>query len=173
MFASPTTRGDHRYWPELHFQDLLRGSALLGDRLGLLAGSCAGFRTQLILDRSLPDPAKIEVLRSLLDAARYLPRPVPQSVPEDQEALRTLLAIESDRVAGARAATSDLVLMDRSVHTLLAHRYALQRLIGLACLTPAEGLIAQSQAPAWPDLVLYVASDLIPPRDRGFAAIGA
>jgi predicted N-acyltransferase len=69
MFASPTTRGDHRYWPELHFQDLLRGSALLGDRLGLLAGSCAGFRTQLILDRSLPDPAKIEVLRSLLDAA--------------------------------------------------------------------------------------------------------
>jgi thymidylate kinase len=100
---------------------------------------------------------------------RYLPRPVPQSVPEDQEALRALLAIESDRVAGARAAASDLVLMDRSVHTLLAHRHAIQRLTGLACLTPAEGLIAQSQAPAWPDLVLYldVTQQTILDRNRG------
>lgn len=69
IYDSPTTRGDYLYWPELHFQDLLQGAALLGDRLGLLAGSCAGFRTRLILDRTLPEPARVEVLRSLLHAA--------------------------------------------------------------------------------------------------------
>lgn len=69
IFDSPSTRGDYLYWPELHFQDLMRGPALLGDRLGLLAGSCAGFGTQLILDRAVPDRTRMAVLRALLDAA--------------------------------------------------------------------------------------------------------
>jgi predicted N-acyltransferase len=72
VFDSPTTRGDYRYWPELHFQDLLQSATLLGDRLGLLAGSCAGFRTPLVLDRTIPQSARIGVLRALLDAATAL-----------------------------------------------------------------------------------------------------
>lgn len=87
---------------------------------------------------------------------RFLPRPVPDSVAEDQQALQVLLAIEAERTAGARAAASDLVLMDRSVYTLLAHRHAIQRMTGLACLAPAERVVAASTAPAWPDLVLYL-----------------
>jgi thymidylate kinase len=100
---------------------------------------------------------------------RFLPRPVPQSPREDQQAIDALLAVEADRVAQARADTSDLVLMDRSVHTLLAHRYALQRVTGLALLAPAERAIAQSDAPAWPDLVLYldVPQQTILDRNRG------
>lgn len=69
IYGSPTTRGDYLYWPELHFQDVLRCAAPLNDRLGLLAGSCAGLRTQLILDRTVPDSTRVDVLRSLLDAA--------------------------------------------------------------------------------------------------------
>lgn len=69
IYDPPTTRGDYLYWPELHFQDLMRGSALRGERLGLLAGSYAGFGTQLVVDRTVPDATRIDVLRSLLDAA--------------------------------------------------------------------------------------------------------
>jgi thymidylate kinase len=94
---------------------------------------------------------------------------VPESVEEDQEAVLALLAIEADRVAAARAKASDLVLMDRSIHTLLAHRCALERATGLACLAPAEPIICGSQAPVWPDLVLYldVMQQAILDRNRG------
>jgi thymidylate kinase len=94
---------------------------------------------------------------------------VPESALEDHEAVGALLTVEADRVAGARAATTDLVLMDRSVHTLLAHRYALQRVTGLPCFAPAERVIARSEAPAWPDLVLYldVTQQAILDRNRG------
>jgi thymidylate kinase len=87
---------------------------------------------------------------------RYLPRPVPESLPEDRDAVGALLTIEADRVASARAEPGDLALMDRSVYTLLAHRYALQRVTGMPCFAPAERVIARSEAPAWPDLVLYL-----------------
>jgi thymidylate kinase len=87
---------------------------------------------------------------------RFLPRPVPQSPSEDQDSVATLLMIEADRTAEARASRSDVVLMDRSIHTLLAHRYALQQVTGLALLAPAQRVIARSGAPAWPDLVLYL-----------------
>jgi len=99
---------------------------------------------------------------------RFLPRPVPESVSEDQDALQALLAVEADRVATARAAACHLVLMDRSVHTLLAHRYALDRVTGLACFAQAERVIARSAVPAWPDLVLYldVTQQVILDRNR-------
>lgn len=99
---------------------------------------------------------------------RFLPRPVPASVSEDQQALQELLAVEADRMSTARTAACHLVLMDRSVHTLLAHRYALDRVTGLACFGPAERVIARSTAPAWPDLVLYldVTQQVILDRNR-------
>ncbi|MFI6291272.1 peptidogalycan biosysnthesis protein [Nonomuraea sp. NPDC050790] len=68
LYDSPPSRGDYLTWPELHFRDLL-ATAPRGGRLGLLAGSCAGFGTRLILDRTLPGPARTAVLRALRDAA--------------------------------------------------------------------------------------------------------
>jgi len=87
---------------------------------------------------------------------RFLPRPVPQSLAEDHDAVQALLNVEAARVELARVAACDLVVMDRSVHTLLAHRHALHRVTGLALLDPAERVIARSEAPAWPDLVIYL-----------------
>ncbi|MFI7131995.1 peptidogalycan biosysnthesis protein [Nonomuraea sp. NPDC050153] len=67
LYDSLPSRGDYLYWPELHFQDLLHTAG--SHRLGLLAGSCAGFGTRLIVDRALPGSTRTEVLRALRDAA--------------------------------------------------------------------------------------------------------
>ncbi|MFE0151530.1 peptidogalycan biosysnthesis protein [Nonomuraea sp. NPDC059007] len=69
LYDSLPSRGDYLSWPELHFRDLIAASSR-GGRLGLLAGSCAGFGTRLIVDRALPSPARTAVLRALRDAAR-------------------------------------------------------------------------------------------------------
>ncbi|WP_101786300.1 peptidogalycan biosysnthesis protein [Nonomuraea indica] len=69
LYDSLPSRGDYLYWPELHFQDLLHAAGADG-RLGLLAGSRAGFGTRLIVDRTLPGPARAAVLDALRDAAR-------------------------------------------------------------------------------------------------------
>lgn len=70
LYDSLPSRGDYLYWPELHFLDLLHAADSLDGRLGLLAGSCAGFGTRLILDRTLPGSTRTVVLRALRDAAR-------------------------------------------------------------------------------------------------------
>ncbi|MET7336732.1 peptidogalycan biosysnthesis protein [Nonomuraea sp. NPDC005650] len=67
LYDSLPSRGDYLYWPELHFQDLLHTAG--SHRLGLLAGSCAGFSTRLILDRALPGSTRTAVLHALRDAA--------------------------------------------------------------------------------------------------------
>lgn len=69
LFDSRPSRGDYLYWPELHFQDLLYAEGSLDGRLGLLGGSCAGFSTRLIMDRTLPSSTRTVVLRALRDAA--------------------------------------------------------------------------------------------------------
>ncbi|MEV0315649.1 peptidogalycan biosysnthesis protein [Nonomuraea fuscirosea] len=69
LYDSLPSRGDYLYWPELHFQDLLRAASPAGGRLGLLAGSRAGFGTRLVLDPTLTGPARAVVLRALRDAA--------------------------------------------------------------------------------------------------------
>lgn len=149
------------------------GSATAGKQWVAVEGPCCAGKTTLsrgLLDRM--SDIVISHVRCYADhigGGRFLPRPVPQSLPEDQDAVNVLLAVEADRVTQAGVDTGDLVLMDRSVLTLLAHRYALQRVTGLALLAPAERAIAQSEAPAWPDLVLYldVPQQMILDRNRG------
>jgi thymidylate kinase len=87
---------------------------------------------------------------------RFLPRAVPRSLAEDNAALQMLLAVESARTACARSQRHDVVLLDRSVHTLLAHRYALEGITTLTLLSPARRLLTGSAIPLWPNLVLYL-----------------
>jgi thymidylate kinase len=86
---------------------------------------------------------------------RFLPRQEANSIPEREQALRRLLIIEAGRLARAPG-DCDVVLQDRSVHTLLAHSYALQRMTGTGFLAPSARLLRDSPIPAWPDLVLYL-----------------
>ena len=100
---------------------------------------------------------------------RFLPRPVPQSVAEDQAALHTLVEIEADRLACHHARPRALLLLDRSVYTLLAHRHAIEQVTGLPCFASAARIVDSSDALAWPDLVLYldVTDQAIHDRNRG------
>ena len=86
---------------------------------------------------------------------RFLPRQEAESVEERERALHQLLAVEAGRLAGVPA-TSDLILTDRSVHTLLANSSALEQMTGIGFLTPSEHLLRQSSIPAWPDLIAYL-----------------
>ncbi len=62
-----------------------------------------------------------------------------------------------------------MALLDRSVHTLLAHRYAIDQLTGLGCYEPASKTLSLSPAPAWPRLVLFldVSQGAVEERNRG------
>jgi thymidylate kinase len=149
------------------------GSATGGKHWVAVEGPCCAGKTTLSrgLIEAMTDIAisHVTCYADHVGGGRFLPRPVPQSLAEDQDAVDRLLTVEADRVAHARVAATDLVLMDRSVHTLLAHRHALQRVTGLALLAPAERVITRSEAPAWPDLVLYldVPQPTILDRNRG------
>jgi hypothetical protein len=72
---------------------------------------------------------------------RFLPRQEAQSIEERQHALRQILAIEAARLAGLPPG-SDLILTDRSVHTLLANSYALEQMTGISFLARRSGCSA-------------------------------
>lgn len=86
---------------------------------------------------------------------RYLPRQEAKTVQERNEALQELLAVEAGRLAAA-ASGVDVILADRSVHTLLAHSYALEIMTGIGFLAPSVRLLSRSPIPAWPELVFYL-----------------
>jgi thymidylate kinase len=86
---------------------------------------------------------------------RFLPRQEAESVAERERALIHLLSVEADPLAALPPA-SDLILADRSVHTLLANSYALERMNRIRFLSPSERLLRHSPVPAWPDLIIYL-----------------
>jgi thymidylate kinase len=119
---------------------------------------CAGKTTLARLLRPELHELTVTVVPCYADHAgggRFLPRQEAATVAEREQALRQLLIIEAGRVARV-AEGCDVVLQDRSVYTLLAHSYALQRMTGTGFLTPSERLLHSSPVPAWPDLVLYL-----------------
>lgn len=87
---------------------------------------------------------------------RNLPPPVPVSQAEDADGLGELIRIENDRTRAALTAACDVILLDRGLHTLLAHRHAIQQVTGLPLLTAARRLLAASHHRSWPNLVLYL-----------------
>jgi thymidylate kinase len=99
---------------------------------------------------------------------RFLPRQEAETVAEREQALRQILLLEAGRLALVPRAC-DAILEDRSVHTLLAHSYALQRKTGTDFLAPSARLLRSSAVPAWPDLVLYLdlPQDAVPERNPG------
>jgi thymidylate kinase len=86
---------------------------------------------------------------------RFLPRQETDSVEERVQALRQLLRVEAGRRAQVPHGC-DVILEDRSVHSLLANSYALQLKAGTDFLSPSQHLLASSPVPAWPGLVLYL-----------------
>lgn len=114
-----------------------------------------------------PHPAGLKA-DQLNFAVAYCASTLPSGVPLSH-AFVVCYAVESDRNACARSQPNDVVLMDRSVYTLLAHRYSLERITRLKLSLPARTILAKSDTPAWPDLVLYLdlPQEAIPYRNNG------
>lgn len=124
-----------------------------------LEGPCCAGKTTLgrLLARELRGLA-VALVPCYADHAgggRFLPRQEADSVAEREQALHQLLDVEAGRLARVPQGC-DVILEDRSVHTLLAHSYTLQRKTGTDFLSPSQRLLRSSPVPAWPDLVLYL-----------------
>lgn len=120
--------------------------------------SCAGKTTLgrlLMRDLNGMTAAFVPCYADQAGGGRFLPRPEAATIAEREQALRQLLAIEAQRLARVPDGC-DVVVEDRSVHTLLAHSYALQCMTGTGFLVPSARLLRSSPIPAWPDLVLYL-----------------
>ena len=142
-------------------------------RLVAIEGPCCAGKTTLAnaLMDALADlkVAYVPCFADHVGGGRFLPRPVPESLAEDSAALEALLAIEADRLATVRTGRFDLALLDRSVHTLLAHRFAIDQLTGLGCYTSAAEALRLSSEPGWPEVVVYldVPQRAVGHRNRG------
>lgn len=124
-----------------------------------LEGPCCAGKTTLgrLLAGELRDLA-VAFVPCYADQAgggRFLPPQEAGSVAEREQALRRLLLIEAERLAQVPP-RCDVILEDRSVHTLLANSYALQCQTGIGFLAPSARLLRSSPVPAWPELVLYL-----------------
>lgn len=112
-----------------------------------LEGPCCAGKTTLgrLLVGALLDSGVVFVpcYADHAGGGRFLPRQEAASVAEREHALRQLLAIEAQRMARVPAGC-DLILADRSVHTLLANSYALQCMTGTGFLAPSARLLHRS-----------------------------
>lgn len=135
-----------------------------------LEGPCCAGKTTLgrMLVRELRDltVAFVPCYADHAGGGRFLPRQEADTVAEREQALRQLLLIEAGRVAHVPQGCN-VILEDRSVHTLLANSYALQRKTGIPFLAPSQRLLSSSPVPAWPDLILYLdlPQDAVPERN--------
>ena len=142
-------------------------------RLVAIEGPCCAGKTTLAnaLVDALADlkVAYVPCFADHVGGGRFLPRPIPESLAEDSAALEALLAIEADRLATVRTGRFDLALLDRSVHTLLAHRFAIDQLTGLGCYASAAEALRLSPLPGWPEVVVYldVPQRAVGHRNRG------
>lgn len=140
-----------------------------------IEGPCCAGKTTLGhgLEQEL-HPLRMAYVSDYYDYARsggFFPRPVPSSATEAEHALEWLLDIEGRRTAQARAAGDqlDVILLDRSIHTLLAHRYALKQIGRFDDFHAAQDLIGRSIIPLWPDFIIYLdmAQEMVHQRNKG------
>jgi thymidylate kinase len=124
-----------------------------------LEGPCCAGKTTLgrLLARELHglSVALVPCYADHAGGGRFLPRQEAASVAEREQALHQLLVVEAGRLARVPQGC-DVIVEDRSVHTLLAHSYTFQLRTGTDFLGPSQRLLRASPAPAWPDLVLYL-----------------
>ena len=87
-----------------------------------------------------------------------LPRAPAETVEEELSAMGFLLDLDEQRWRQGQIASDgvDLVVMDRSVHTLLAHRFAVSQLAGFDAFSGSCQLASEHHGVNWPHLVLYV-----------------
>lgn len=126
-----------------------------------IEGPCCAGKTTLasgLVEESSFSIAYVRDYSDHVGGGTFLPPPVPTSLAEEELILNQFLTIEADRTTCARktACGSDLIIIDRSVHTLLAHCFALRRLLNDDYFSLAQRVIGESDVFLWPDQILYL-----------------
>ena len=108
---------------------------------------------------------------------RYLRDPVTVSGWRARLLATSAFAISVEWLADARMTAREpgMIIIDRSVHTLLAHCFALRRLLNDDYFGLAQRVIGESHVPLWPDHILYldVPQCVIEARNDGKFAPGS
>lgn len=136
-------------------------------------GPCCAGKTTLIdaLVEQLTDlhVRRVPCYADHVGGGRFLPREVPATLAEDAQGLEVLIGLDRGRMDNLPSGPADVVLLDRSVHTFLAHRSGVEAVTGLQCVDPARHRLQISSVVTWPSLVLYldVAQSTIRARNRG------
>ncbi len=143
-------------------------------RIALEGPCCAGKTTLgygLAQEFSFLSVTYVVDYSEYVGGGKFLPPPVPSSLAEEEGALKEFLLIEEARTATAQVATAQqgLILIDRSIHTLLAHCHSLQQMFGLDYFGLAQRIIQSSPIPLWPNLILYldVTREVVLSRNKG------
>lgn len=84
-----------------------------------------------------------------------LPPLMPSSTEDRLRAVKELAAIDERRCAAALKSRADVVILDRSLHSVLAISYALEKVIDLPVFDATRTLL-QPSATLWPDLVFFL-----------------
>ncbi len=126
-----------------------------------LEGPCLAGKTTLVRDIAAALGARSTVLTvpCYVDLAegRPLPRLDAYDAASQYNAIRFFLEIENTRSRILRLARhADLVVIDRSVDTLLAHVYALDHLYGIGALPRSQQLINNTPGVIRPDLTIHL-----------------
>lgn len=104
---------------------------------------------------------KVVVLPEYVDAVDDLadiPDTPASNKREELEGLRFLLNVDFRRWVRAFDTSCDfhLVIMNRSIHTLLAHRYAIEKLTGLKVFLDSIKMVENYKLAMIPDLIFYI-----------------
>ncbi len=121
-----------------------------------IEGPCCAGKTTLasgLVEESSFSIAYVRDYSDHVGGGSFLPPPVPMSLAEEELILNQFLTIEADRTTCARKTTfrSDLTIIDRSVHTLLAHCLVFS---SMRASTPVCGPISNG----WPGYRVLVSS---------------
>lgn len=118
---------------------------------------CAGKTTLssgLIEDYSYCEIGHIVDYAEFVGSGKNLPPPFPKSLDEEKNTLEILLNIEFERASHCRK--SERIIIDRSIHTLLAHCYAIDKISQLPYFQLANSCINFSEKPIWPHKIFYL-----------------
>ena len=138
-----------------------------------LEGPCCAGKTTLghglIGALTGKDVAYVRDYSDFVGGGRFLPPPVPQSLTDEETALKEFLCIEAERIKLPLSLPREVIIIDRSIHTLIAHCVALERMTGVSYGTLAKHILCDSKVPLWPDFVLYLdtPSEIINIRNNG------
>jgi thymidylate kinase len=146
----------------------------MNDKIKIVAmeGPCRAGKSTL--SSGLIEQFSYHKIDHILDYAEFagggknLPPPASLlSLNEEKDALDFLLNIEVERASHCRK--SERIIIDRSVHTLLAHCYAIDKMRQLPYFQLANMCIYSSKKPIWPHKILYldVSQEEIQRRNNG------